>query len=124
MALISDQVWQVIQSTTEKYYGIRPDEKARSILESTCEIYPFNGGCFIVSGNEIDCFVVPEKHGQWATKGLLRRVVGGLVERFGKARTKAHKDNQKSICFAQRLGFKPVEEQNGFVSMELKSWAV
>lgn len=121
---IDPQVWGVITKVWLRDYGLCLRLTDKKLIEQGSEVYNFDGGCFLVLKNEIDCYVIPEKKGKWATKGLLRKVVGGTIEKHGSARVKCHKSNTESWNFAKRLGFKVIDRIGDFVVLECKSWEV
>lgn len=121
MNFIPDDVWHVIAETLKTYKGIEVTAAMKRAVEAHCEIHVFPGGCFVLRGNELDCFVVKERRGKWMTRGLLDRVIGGAFRRFGTVTCRIHKNNLPSITTAQRLGFEVVREGE-IVEMELRKW--
>jgi hypothetical protein len=119
---MTDEVWEVISQTIERYKGITATAEHRRVIESLCSIEPFNGGAFVIRGNEIDLFVTPQRRGRWATRGLLDRVIGGVIRSHGSAICAIHKDNAASISLARRLGFTEFAQEGDVYKLRAKIW--
>ena len=118
---IPDDVWQVMAETMQRYKGIAVTAADKQAAEDKLEIIPFDGGCFLMAGNELDCFVRPDKRGRWMKRGLLNRVFGDGIKKHGSLVCRIHKDNARSLSTAKRLGFEVVE-QGEIMKLEMKSW--
>lgn len=119
---MSPDVWQVIADTMKQYKGLTLEDQHKEWIATHCDVHEFPGGAFIVKDDEIDCFVIPEKHGRWATRGLLTRVVGGVINRHGRAVCRVDRRNVKSLSFAKRLGFREVSTSGDVVKLEIQKW--
>lgn len=105
-----------------RYKGLNVGDEVLEAIEERAEIHEFPGGCFVVVGNEVDCFVVPEMRGKWASRSLLRKVVGGVVKKHGKAIARIHRDNGASLELALRLGFECVGINDAVYTLECRTW--
>lgn len=120
---MQDAVWEVIAQTMHKFKGIEATPEHRKAIERLCRIEEFDGGAFVIRANEIDLFVVPDKRGRWATRGLLDRVVGGVIREYGSAQCAINENNGPSLRLAKRLGFQEVGREGSNIRLELKTWA-
>jgi GNAT superfamily N-acetyltransferase len=120
---VKDEVWAVVVETMRQYKGVEPTQEHRAAVESRCRLVEFDGGAFVIHGNEIDLFVVSDRRRRWATRGLLDRVVGGVIREHGKAVCRIHEDNAVSLRFARRLGFTEAARDGKWIQLESKKWA-
>lgn len=66
-------------------------------------------GMLMVKDNELHVAVLPEVRGRWLSRTLIRNVIGPLIKRYGKAKTKVVHENDRGQEFCQRLGFAKTE---------------
>jgi hypothetical protein len=120
--VIAPAVWEVIRQAIRQYKGIECTDRAREEIERRCVVRDFEGGAFVVLGNEIDCYVTPQMRGRWASRSLLREVIGGVIEEYGNAVCRIHRTNRESLTLARRLGFKEISMDGDVLKLELRTW--
>jgi hypothetical protein len=84
------------------------------------EVHPVSGGAVLINGEEIHACVLPESFGRWLTRGVLRKTLGSVLERHGRAITRVAVGNEAGERFVMRLGFQKIEEEKGIGIWELK----
>lgn len=115
---MNDEVWQVICQTMRRYKGVEPTQEHRKAVEANCRLVEFDGGAFVINGDEIDLFVVSDRRKRWATRRLLDEAIGGVVKEHGRAVCRVHEDNADSLRFAKRLGFDEVARDGKVIRLE------
>ena len=111
----------MISETLRRYKGLEVTPAIKREIERQCVIYPFDGGCFIFRGQEMDCFVAPRRRRVWMKRELLRRVIGGEFAKHGRLTCGIHRDNAISLKTAEHLGFEVIS-RGEVIKMELKKW--
>jgi GNAT superfamily N-acetyltransferase len=84
------------------------------------EVYPVKGGAVLIKDEEIHACVVPEYFGRWITKGLIKKTLGMVLEKHGRAVTRMSAGNKAGAKFVYRLGFQKKEEKEGIETWELR----
>lgn len=119
--MLSDEVWQVIKN----HYGYEETIGGKSVkeyIEQNAEIMPFDGGAFVVVGNEFDLFVVPNKRGKWNIRGECTQFLAKMAQKYDVAIARINEDNVKSLRLAEFFGFEETNRANGVVTLERKLW--
>ena len=120
--MLSDDVWQVICDTCEKYDGVKYNPESKRLIEEKTEITPFNGGVFIAVGNEFDLFVVPEKQGKWNIKGEINKYLANMAQKYDTAVVKIHCDNRRSLRLTKFFGFNEIGREDQKIVLEKILW--
>jgi hypothetical protein len=120
-AKLSDDVWQVVKD----HYGYEETVGGKSIrqyIEENAEIIPFDGGVFVVVGNEFDLFVSPRKRGKWNIRRECTQFLATMAQKYDVAIARINEDNVKSLRLAKFFGFEETNHADGVVTLERKLW--
>jgi len=69
----------------------------------------------MVRGNEVHVLV----KNKFMPRSGFREVFGPLIERYGKTVTRCFKDDEESIAFVERIGFRRVQEDTKVIYYEI-----
>ena len=69
-------------------------------------------GFVMQQGNEVHVFRLSEFDGRWFTRQDVERVMAPILSQYGEVVTKVRKTNQTGRAFCERIGFKPVAEDD------------
>ncbi len=72
-------------------------------------------GGVMTRGDEIHVGVIPEGRRRWLTRSLVRKTLGHVMNRYGRATTKVMRDNAAGHQFVTRLGFRKCAEDADLV---------
>lgn len=120
--MISDNIWQVIKETVQKYQNIDCRNEHRQIIEKEVIVTPFEGGVFVSKGNEFDLFVLPEKRGKWNIKAELSKFFDTMFEKYDTLIVGIDERNLPSLRLAKFFGFQPVDKTGTLIRLEKRSW--
>ena len=81
------------------------------------EVIPVTGGAVLIKDEQIHACILPEAFGKWITRGLIRRTLGEVLRKHGRAVTST--DTKAGERFVERLGFRKIEEKEGIAIWEL-----
>ena len=81
------------------------------------EVIPVKGGAVLIKEEQIHACILPEAFGRWITKGLIRKTLGEVLRKHGRAITGT--DTKAGERFVERLGFRKIEEKEGICIWEL-----
>lgn len=118
MSKLPDTTWSVIQDHLEKIDGERPGDELRAAIEDGAEVSLFDGGAFIVQGNEFDLFVDPDRRGKWQIRSRINELVERLMKEHGSAVVEVDEGNDASLRLAHFFGFKETSREDGFIRLE------
>ena len=122
--MIPDDVWQVIVDHYKKYDNVTYDEEAKKAVEHQAKVVNFDGGVFIVVGNEFDVFVSQARQGKWNVKHEITKVIESIAKDYPTAIIQIQKDNAKSLRLAKHFKFNEVSRDDGLIRLEKQLWAV
>ena len=120
--MISDNIWQVMKETVQKYQNIDCGNEHRQIIEKEVIVTPFEGGVFVSKGNEFDLFVLPEKRGKWNIKAELSKFFDTMFEKYDTLIVGIDERNLPSLRLAKFFGFQPVDKTGTLIRLEKRSW--
>lgn len=72
-------------------------------------------GMLMTRGPELHVAILPEYRRRWLSKGLIKKVMGSLVDKYGYVSTSVMKDNVIGQDFVERLGFQRQSYNNGII---------
>ena len=72
-------------------------------------------GFWLIKGNEIHAYRLPQWKGRWLTRGELERISHQILQVHGVMTTRVRCANKQGQQFVERLGFVPVGLQNGCI---------
>jgi hypothetical protein len=84
------------------------------------DVFPVTGGAVLINGEEIHACVLPESFGKWLTRRVLRKTLGAVLNKHGRAITRVVLGKEAGERFVARLGFQKIEEEKGIGIWELK----
>lgn len=122
--MIPDDAWQVIVEHYKKYDNVTYDEEAKKAVEHQAKVVNFDGGVFIVVGNEFDLFVSQARQGKWNVKHEITKVIESIAKDYPTAIIQIQKDNAKSLRLAKHFKFNEVSRNDGLIRLEKQLWAV
>jgi hypothetical protein len=122
--MIPDDVWQVIVEHYKKYDNVTYDKEAKKAVEHRAKVINFDGGVFIVVGNEFDLFVSQARQGKWNVKHEITKVIESIAKDYPTAIIQIQKDNAKSLRLAKHFKFNEVSRNDGLIRLEKQLWAV
>jgi hypothetical protein len=82
------------------------------------EVIPVRGGAVLIKDEQIHACINPEGFGRWLSRSVLRKTLGMVLEKHGRAVTSTA--TEEGARFVQRLGFQKKEEKEGITIWELK----
>ena len=116
---LTDEVWEVIRQYSKDYLNTELPEDFREYLEENTVIWPFDGGVFVMTGNEFDLFVVPRKRGRWNVVKTMKSFLEEMHKCHDELIVRIHERNGPSLKLAKFFGFVEVEKDDyGFIRME------
>ena len=72
-------------------------------------------GMLMTRGPELHVAILPEYRRRWLSKGLILKVIGSVMEKYGYVVTSVMKDNVIGQEFVERLGFQRQSYNNGII---------
>ena len=72
-------------------------------------------GMLMTRGPELHVAILPEYRRRWLSAGLIRKVLGNIIDKYGYASTSVMKDNVIGQDFVERLGFERQSYNNGII---------
>jgi GNAT superfamily N-acetyltransferase len=84
------------------------------------DVYPVTGGAVLINGEQIHACVLPDAHGRWLSRRVLKETIGAVLRKHGRAVTSVRLGNESGERFVARLGFQKIEEKEGIGIWELK----
>lgn len=121
--VLPDAVWQVVCDYLLERKGVIAPDGLREWAEDNLEITLFDGGAFLVAGNEFDLFVVPERRGRWNIRGQITKFLSTMGHKHGTIVAKIYEDNLPSLRLAKHFGFHEVSRDGNMIRLESTSWA-
>lgn len=111
MATVLDPVpacERMIEALEERAPTLSPQELANRL--AGWRFFDCGGAVVMTRDDELHVAAPRERRGMWITRRDLREVLGGILQRFGSARTSVMADNAAGQAFVQRLGFRKTRE--------------
>lgn len=72
-------------------------------------------GMLMTRGPELHVAILPEHRRRWLSAGLIRKVLGNIIDKYGYVSTSVMKDNVIGQDFVERLGFERQSYNNGII---------
>ena len=108
-------------------YESIPKEEAEKLIklcfDSSWNFYKVSkenslSGIVLIKDNEIHCWRSPTFKGRWITRQDIENTLGTLIKKYSFVKTSVLKENSVGHKFVQRLGFKPVKEDEKVIYYE------
>lgn len=101
-----------------------PDESTRKAIEEGADIVPFDGGVFVVDGNEFDLFVEKDRQGgKWQLRTTIGSFLDEMLSRYDRVVVRIKESNAPSLRLAQHFGFTEFDREDDFICLEKARWA-
>lgn len=98
---------RILQALQERAPDITPEAMAERL--AGWSFLDCGGAVVMMHGDEVHVAAPPERRGRWLTRGDIKQVLGGILQRFGRVRTSVMRDNLAGHWFVSRLGFREVK---------------
>jgi hypothetical protein len=121
--IIPDDVWEVICKYYMDYFHIILASKEKSIIEDECDIYLFDGGCFLVRDSVCDLFVLPGRRGKWRIRSEVKKFLYSAHNKSGDLKIRVHDSNTVSLRLVKFFGFVEKSKNGDFIELERYKWA-
>ena len=72
-------------------------------------------GMLMTRGPELHVAILPEYRRRWLSAGLIKEVLGNIIDKYGYVITSVMQDNVIGQDFVERLGFKREYFYNGII---------
>lgn len=119
---LPDECWHVIARYLTEVCGQPAGDDVRALIESGAEIVPFDGGVFIVKGNEFDLFVEVARRGRWKIRSTISNFLDWMLSRYDRVVVRIKEHNAPSMRLARFFGFEEAGRDNGFIRLEKTRW--
>lgn len=120
---LPDECWRVIKRYLLEMCGQEADEWTRQQIEMGAEIVPFDGGVFIVDGNEFDLFVETKRRGKWRIRSTIGKFLDDMLSRYDRVVVRIKETNYPSLRLAYFFGFREFGRDEDFICLEKVRWA-
>ena len=75
-------------------------------------------GFVMQKASEVHVFRLPQFGGRWFTRQDVERVMAPILKEHGSVTTKVRKTNKTGQAFCERIGFKPMAEDDYVIHYE------
>lgn len=121
---LPDASWQVIRDYLRDQCRVGGDlDSKRLAIEHSVSIVPFDGGVFVVDGNEFDLFVDPDRRGKWRIRSIITGFLGDMLSQYDRVIIRVKDTNTPSLRLARHFGFQEIGREGDFLRMEKVRWA-
>ena len=96
---------------------ITPQEMAKRLRG--WQFFDCGGAVVMALEDEVHVAAPPERRGLWLKRADIREVLGGILARFGRARTSVMQDNSAGHMFVRRFGFERIGERGELVLYQI-----
>lgn len=120
---LPDDCWRVICRYLSEMCGEDATEETRRAIEEGAEIVVFDGGVFIVDGNEFDLFVEVARRGKWQIRTVIGEFLKDMLSRYDRVVVRVKDTNAPSLRLARHFGFTEFDREDDFICLEKVRWA-